>query len=182
MQAGGCFTGTSALEGRRKPMSGYGASEQAPGADETQQVRRRICPPLPVCTHIACPQPCKRKSPRQEKTCAGLWQPYERRRVCWRVRTATGPARPRWPLFVRRSAKHQPRGERTAATHRRRGSRSRWLSPAWLASRRRDAYRRSLAGPMTLGERATAAFRGGQCDQVTADTSPEDIHGRHVPD
>jgi hypothetical protein len=78
--------------------------------------------------------------------------------------------------------KTPPRAERTAAQNRRRGKQSRWLSPAWLASRRRDAYRRSLAGLMTLGERAAAAIRGGQFDKVTADTYPEDIHGRHMPD
>jgi hypothetical protein len=35
---------------------------------------------------------------------------------------------------------------------------------------------------MTLDEHAAAAFIGGQCDKVTADTFLEDIHGRHVPD
>jgi len=53
MQAGDTFTVASALEGRRKPMSGYRASEQAPGADETRGADILVCPHVSVRTSRA---------------------------------------------------------------------------------------------------------------------------------
>jgi len=119
---GGKFTTASALEGRRKPMSGYGVSDRPQGLMRRGRSADLHVRPCPSVRTSRARIPARGKVRGRRKPARDFDNPMSAAGFVAGPKSPNESGQAALAPLARRSAKHSPRGERTAAQYRRRGS------------------------------------------------------------